>query len=183
MEHIIDVSSWSKAVGRLKVGGPISDNDRLENAIRICQTLMEDLKNQLTLYHDVFLRSVLRPTDVFLNRPCRLQVQIAHCCNNYRELEIASFSIVYQHYDAQLLTMCKPTVESVTRSLKLNQTTEEDIISLAMEISGAVPRTGTTSSVQDIYNTSATEEMFPTPKLTMGTALFELYLCLQQFQK
>jgi len=100
-------------------------------------------------------------------------------------LEIASFSIVYQYYDGQLSTMCKPTVESVTRSLKSNQTTEEDIISVAMEASGAAPRTRKSPSVQDIYSTSAAtaEDVFQTPKLTMGTALFELYLCLQQFQK
>jgi len=146
---------WCQVVGRRKVGGPICDDDRLENAIRICQSLMEDLKTQLTLHNDVFIR----------------------------ELEIASFSVVYQYYDSQLSTMCKPTIESVTRSLKSNQTTEEDVISLAMEASGAAARSHKTPATQDIYDTSATDDLLQTPKLTMGTALFELYLCLQQFQK
>ena len=79
--------------------------------------------------------------------------------------------------------MCKPTIESVTRSLKSNQTTEEDVISLAMEASGAAARSHKTPATQDIYDTSATDDLLQTPKLTMGTALFELYLCLQQFQK
>jgi len=141
---------WSQTVGRRKIGGPICDDDRLENAIRICQSLMTDLKAQLTLHHDVFLKV----------------------------LETPSFSIVYQYYDAQLSSLCKPTVESVTRTLKSSHTSEEHIISLAMEASGAMARHKASET-----ETDASGNKILVPKLTMGTALFELYLSLQQFQK
>ena len=93
-----------------------------------------------------------------------------HCS---RTLEIPYFSIVYQYYDGQLFSHCKPVVDSISRTLRTCSLTEEKAISIALEAAGEAPR----STVSEQEN--AEKE----PKLTMGTALFELYLCLQQFHK
>lgn len=90
-------------------------------------------------------------------------------------LDVPSFSLVYQYYDSQLTGLCKPIVDSVSRALKSIRTSEEQILSLAMEASGEMPRQTQTRD--------AAEDADVFPKLTMGTALFELYLSLQQFHK
>lgn len=47
---------FSRVVEKRKLGGPISDDDRLENSIRICQLLMADLKSVLTWQNEIFVR-------------------------------------------------------------------------------------------------------------------------------
>ena len=134
----------SRTAGNRRQGGPISDDDRLENSIRICQLLMTDLKSVLIYQNEIFIRT----------------------------WQIQCFSNVYQYYDSQLTTLCKPVVESLTRTLKTYKLSDERVIALAMEASGESSRDRERSPDKE-----------PIAKLTMGTALFELYLCLQQFHK
>lgn len=137
---------FSRVSGGRRQGGPICDDDRLENAIRICQALMADLKTVLTVHHQIF----------------------------QRVWQIPAFSIVYLYYDSQLVDSIKPVVDSITRTLKSLHTSREQITSMAFEASGEViPKNGKHHQDPDAI----------APRLSMGTALFELYLCLQQFHK
>lgn len=129
---------WSRAFGGRKQGGPICDDDRMENAIRICQLLMADLKMVLTSHQEVFLR----------------------------HWQLSPFSVAYLFYDGQLCGLAKPVVDSVSRSLKSVHISDDEMISLALEASGA-PQ----------------DQSGATPNLTIGTALFELYVSIQQFHK
>ncbi|EFX82091.1 hypothetical protein DAPPUDRAFT_316637 [Daphnia pulex] len=140
---------FSRIIGGRRQGGPICDDDRLENAIRICQALMTDLKKVLTVYHQIFERI----------------------------WQIPAFNIVYLYYDGQLADTSKPMVINVTKSLKSINTSNNQIVSLALEASGEVPQT--------LQNGHAKQNEVDNiaPRLSMGTALFELYLCLQQFNK
>uniref|UniRef100_A0A0N8EGD3 Unc-13 D n=1 Tax=Daphnia magna TaxID=35525 RepID=A0A0N8EGD3_9CRUS len=140
---------FCRVVGGRRKGGPICDDDRLENAIRICQSLMTDLKTVLTVHHKIFERI----------------------------WQIPVFNIVYLYYDGQLTDISKPVVDSVTRSLKSVHTNNNQIVSLALEASGEVSR-----PVQNGH-AKQNEADAIAPRLSMGTALFELYLCLQQFHK
>lgn len=135
---------FSRAVGGRRPGGPICDDDRLENAIRICQMLMADLKTVLTVHDKIFMHI----------------------------WQIPAFKIVYLHYDRQLTDLVKPVIDGITRALKSIQTSNAQIVVMALEASGEViPK----SAKHDIDNIA--------PRLSMGTSLFELYLCLQQFHK
>lgn len=141
---------FSRIVGGRRPGGPICDDDRLENAIRICQSLVADLKKVFTVYHPIFEKIWQIPT----------------------------FTIVYLYYDGQLTDTSKPVVDNVTRTLKSIHASNNQVASLALEASGEV-------SHQVRHNGHAQQNEADTiaPKLSMGTALFELYLCLQQFHK
>jgi hypothetical protein len=87
---------------------------------------------------------------------------------------IDAFSTVYRYYDAQMAAQVKPIIESITRALKSTHSASEDeVVALALEASGQ-PRTGQ-QHLDEVDSIG--------PRLTMGTALFELYLCLQQFLK
>ena len=130
---------WSRAFGGRKQGGPICDDDRMENAIRICQLLMADLKMVLTSHQEIFLR----------------------------HWQVSPFSVAYLFYDGQLCGHVKPVVDSVSRSLKSVHISEDEMISLALEASGGPP----------------VNQDCATPNLTIGTALFELYVSIQQFHK
>ena len=140
---------FSRIIGGRRQGGPICDDDRLENAIRICQSLMTDLKKVLTVYHQIFERI----------------------------WQIPAFTIAYMYYDGQLADTSKPLVVNVTKSLKSINASNNRIVSLALEASGEVTQT--------LQNGHAKQNDTDTiaPQLSMGTALFELYLCLQQFHK
>lgn len=140
---------FCRVVGGRRKGGPICDDDRLENSIRICQSLMTDLKIVLTVYHNIF----------------------------ERVWQLAVFNIVYLYYDGQLTDISKPVVDSVTRSLKSIHTSNNQIVSLALEASGELSR-----SLQNGHSKQNEADSIA-PRLSMGTALFELYLCLQQFHK
>lgn len=148
-ERIVDAvtmgaaDKWSRAFGGRRQGGPICDDDRMENAIRICQVLMADLKMVLTSHQEVFLR----------------------------HWQLSPFSIAYLFYDSQLCGLTKPVVEGVTRSLKSGYTSEEEMITLALEASGVPP------------DPKRTEQSPMETRLTIGTALFELYVSIQQFHK
>lgn len=63
----------------------------------------------------------------------------------------------------------------MTRTLKSVHTSEEEIVRLAL-----MEASGQQDDQADVDGSSADQIA---PRLTMGTALFELYLCLQQFQK
>lgn len=136
---------YSRIVGGRRQGGPICDDDRLENTIRICQALMSDLKSVLSVYQPIF----------------------------QRVWEISAFTIVYLYYDGQLADSTKPVVDGISRTLKSIQASKEQIVSMAFEASGEV---GHKNGKQQEADAIA-------PRLSMGTALFELYLCLQQFHK
>ena len=140
---------FSRIIGARRPGGPICDDDRLENAIRICQSLMADLKKVLTVFHQIFERI----------------------------WQIPVFTIVYLYYDGQLADTSKPVVDNVTKTLKSIHASNNQIVSLALEASGEVP--------QALHNGHAKQNEADNiaPRLSMGTALFELYLCLQQFHK
>ena len=83
---------------------------------------------------------------------------------------VNAFGIVYGYYDGQLAGSIKAVVDSVTRTLKSVHTSEDQIVKWALD-----EASGETGQQEDL------DEI--TPRLTMGTALFELYLCLQQFHK
>ena len=88
------------------------------------------------------------------------------------------FGIVYHYYDGQLAGLVKPIVDSMSRTLKSVHTSEDEIVRLALEASGEVTQAATAEGEE-----ASTAADLNAPRLTMGTALFELYLCLQQFQK
>lgn len=88
------------------------------------------------------------------------------------------FGIVYHYYDGQLAGLVKPIVDSMSRTLKSVHTSEDEIVRLALEASGEVVQAATAEGEE-----ASTAADLNAPRLTMGTALFELYLCLQQFQK
>lgn len=136
---------FSRIAGGRRQGGPICDDDRLENTIRICQSLMTDLQTVLTVHHPVF----------------------------DRVWQIPAFNLVYLYYESQLADVSKPVVDSISRVLKSIQVSHDQVVSLAFEASGEI-KAGQVSSPD--AETIA-------PRLSMGTALFELYLCLQQFHK
>ena len=86
---------------------------------------------------------------------------------------IDAFATVYRYYDTQMAAQVKPIIESITRALKSTHSASEDeVVALALEASGQ-PRTG--QQLDEVNSIG--------PRLAMGTALFELYLCLQQFLK
>lgn len=87
--------------------------------------------------------------------------------------KIPVFSIVYLYYDGQLAESIKPVVDGISQSLKAIQASKENMISMAFEASGEVGNKD--GKQQDADSIS--------PRLTMGTALFELCLCLQRFHK
>ena len=102
---------FSKVAGGRRQGGPICDDDRLENLIRICQSLMADLKTVLTVYHKIFERT----------------------------WQIPAFYLVYIYYDNNLADLTKPVVDNVTRSLKsINSCGVDSIKYLALKASGEV---------------------------------------------
>ena len=137
---------FSRSAGlRSKAPAAIDDDDRLENSIRLSQSLTDDLKSVMSFHQEPFSRV----------------------------WSIDVFATVYRFYDAQMAAQVKPIIESVTRALKSSHSTSEDeVVALALEASGQ-PR-----SVQPLDEANSIG-----PRLTMGTALFELYLCLQQFVK
>jgi len=96
---------WIKSVGNCQNGDDISNEDRLVDAIRICQLLNSDLET-LSMQNEIFLR----------------------------ELEISSFNSVYQYYDAQLCSLSKPIINSVNLMSSIH-ITDEQIFSLAMQAS------------------------------------------------
>ena len=101
---------FSKVAGGRRQGGPICDDDRLENLIRICQSLMADLKTVLSVYHKIFERT----------------------------WQIPAFNVVYVYYDNHLADVTKPVVDNVTRTLKSIHTCGASIKCLALEASGEV---------------------------------------------
>jgi hypothetical protein len=133
--------------------GPMCAPDRLKNAIRICQSLMTDLEKVLTVYHQIFERI----------------------------WQIPAFNIVYMYYDGQLTSTFKPVVDSVIKTLisilESIQASNHQIVSLALEASGEVSQTLPNGHAKQ------TEVDTIAPRLSMGTVLFELYLCLQKFRK
>lgn len=86
-------------------------------------------------------------------------------------LKVPCFAIVYQYYESQLAALCKPSVDSITRTVTSSDLSEDKIYSIALEASG--------ESVRPVTCADGDHD----PKLTMGTGLFELYLCLQQFHR
>ncbi len=99
---------FSRVAGGRRQGGPICDDDRLENIIRIVQSLMADLKTTLTVFQPAFRRA----------------------------WNLAVFDIVYVYYDNHLLDLSKPVVDGVTRTLKSIHTSGTNIKMLALEASG-----------------------------------------------
>jgi hypothetical protein len=146
---------FSRIIGGRKpsTGLPLGAHDRLENAIRICQSLITDLEEVLSVYNQIFERI----------------------------WQIPAFNIVYMYYDGQLTSTFKPVVDSVIKTLisilESIQASNHQIVSLALEASGEVSQT--------LPNGHAKQNEVDTiaPRLAMGTVLFELYLCLQQFRK
>ena len=100
---------FSKVAGERRQGGPICD-DRLENLIRICQSLMADLKTVLSVYHKIFERT----------------------------WQIPAFNVIYVNYDNHLADVTKPVVDNVPRTLKSFHTCGASIKCLALEAPGEV---------------------------------------------
>ena len=98
-----------------------------------------------------------------------------------RVLQIPCFSVAYKYYDGQLASLGRPVVDSMTRSLKLATYSDEKVRSLALEAAGEAPRPAPPPPSAE-RESSPEQDPVP-PKLTMGTALFELYLSTQQFHK
>ena len=104
-------SDWFSKVSEEKGVEAMCDDDRLENLIRICQTLMSDSKLFETVYHKIFERT----------------------------WQIPAFNLVYVYYDNNLADLTKPVVDNVTKSLKsINSCGVDSIKCLALKASGEV---------------------------------------------
>ena len=79
---------YSRIIGGRRPGGPICDDDRLENTIRICQALMSDLKLVLSVHQPIF----------------------------QRVWQVSAFNLVYLYYDGQLGDTTKPVVDGISRT-------------------------------------------------------------------
>ena len=99
---------FSRVSGGRGQGGPICDDDCLENLIQIYQSLMADLKTVLTVYHKIFERT----------------------------WQIPAFNLIYVYYDNHLADITKPVVDNVIRTLKSIHTCGANIKCLALEASG-----------------------------------------------
>ncbi len=111
-----------------------------------------------------------------------LMIDLEKVLNVYHQIferiwQIPTFNIVYMYYDSQLTSTFKPVVDSVIKTLKSIQASNHQIVSLALEASGEVSQTLPNGHAKQ------TEVDTIAPRLSMGTVLFELYLCLQKFRK
>ena len=87
---------------------------------------------------------------------------------------IDAFAIVYRYYDTQMTAQVKPIIESCTKTLLLFRTPSENVV---LEIS-------LEASAQKTLEHAKTEDAdVIDPRLAMVKALFELYVCLQQFRQ
>jgi hypothetical protein len=111
-----------------------------------------------------------------------LMIDLEKVLNVYHQIfervwQIPAFNIIYMYYDGQLTSTFKPVVDSVIKTLKSIPASNHQIVSLALEASGEISQT--------LPNGHAKQNEVDkiAPRLSMGTSLFELYLCLQKFRK
>ena len=147
-DHFSRISGQSR---KLATPTPMAPNEasdadeRLENAIRICQSLMADLQAIAANQEPIF--ATWWPN-------------------------VSLFSLTFRRYESQLADVAKPVADAVTRQLKSIRMAPDRLTAMAFRASGH----------SDPANPEEQEEQ-EAPRLSIGTSLFELYLCLQQFHK